>query len=287
MWPKLFELRLEGLHLGLPTYGAFVALGFTAGTWLAGRSARRQGLPEREVVDLAFWLLVAGMIGSRLLYLAIHADEYLRDCVEPSGRGAWRAIVECTRALQIWEGGLVFYGGVLAAIPTAWWLARQRALPFFRLADLLAPSVAIAHFFGRLGCFAAGCCFGRVCDLPFGARFPAASNPFSELAMRGEVSWAAAATPPLHPTQLYEAFGELAIFAGLSWLAMRKRFDGQILLVYAASYAALRTVVETFRGDAGRGHLGPLSTSQWVSAATFAAAALLWLRLRRRGSPSG
>jgi phosphatidylglycerol---prolipoprotein diacylglyceryl transferase len=305
MWPRLFELRLPGLHLGLPTYGALVALGFSVGVWLATRAARRQGLPERSIADLCFSLLLAGLVGARLLYVAVHAREYVEECARPSGRGLWRAIVDCTRVVQVWEGGLVFYGGLLAALPALVFLARRRGIAFLPLADALAPSLSIAHFFGRLGCFFAGCCWGKVCHCFLGVRFPAASMPFPDLAEHGLVSWAALETPPLHPTQLYEAAGELLIFALLTRLAARKRFSGQVMLTYAAAYAVLRAVVEIFRGDGGRGFvwsiatpalnralgLDPaaptlLSTSQFVSLVALLLVVPLWLHLRSRNASS-
>jgi len=258
MWPRIFELRLEGRHIGLPTYGALVAIGFSVGLWLAARAARRQQLPERDIIDIGFWLLVAGLCGARLFYVAIHAADYTGECL--AARGPWRALWDCTRALQVWEGGLVFYGGVLAAVPACVWLARRRNLAFLRVADVLAPGLAIGHFFGRLGCFAAGCCWGKVCPSGFGARFPARSVVFGELYARGDIPWRALETPPLHPTQLYEAAGELFIFAWLARISTRKRFDGQVVLGYAAAYAGLRAIVEMFRGDEGRGFLWRLFT---------------------------
>jgi phosphatidylglycerol:prolipoprotein diacylglycerol transferase len=150
------------------------------------------------------------------------------------------------------------------------------------------PSVAFGHFLGRLGCFCAGCCWGSVsrAHLPWLVSFPPESLAYQSFAARPD---AAAyldvlhrTTLPLHPTQLYEAFGELALFAALVlWVRPRKRFDGQLLAAWLLAYAVLRTVVELFRGDVERGVVAGLGVGQWTSLAIFAAGAIVWVRARR------
>jgi phosphatidylglycerol:prolipoprotein diacylglycerol transferase len=196
------------------------------------------------------------------------------------------------RVLAFWEGGLVFYGGFIGAALTAWWYMRRHAMPFLAHADTLIPSVAIGHFFGRLGCFCAGCCWGDVAHrhLPWLAKFPPESLAYQTFASRANPAAYLAgdrlATLPLHPTQLYESFGELGLFL-LLVLVVRpgKRFHGQVLATWLMLYAVLRTVVELFRGDVERGVWLGLGAGQWTSMVIFAVGAAIWARARPRAAP--
>jgi phosphatidylglycerol:prolipoprotein diacylglycerol transferase len=268
--PILFSLALGGRQLPVRAYGLAVALGFTAGVVVAAREARRQG-KERDVgdlLDLAFWILVAGVLGSRVAYVLLNVGLYARVC----GAG------DCLAALRLWDGGLVFFGGVIAATAATALFVRRRGWGLGATADLLAPGVALGHAFGRLGCFLAGCCYGR--PWAAGVTFPP-----------GSVAFADGARGPVHPTQLYESAAELAIFATLVVLRRRPRAPGTIALVYALLYGAVRAIIEIWRGDAGRRFLFQigtppvaLSTSQAIGIVAAAAAAALLLRRRARDS---
>ncbi len=298
MHQVLFSIRSFALH----TYGVLIALGFLVGIVLAAREARRVGQSQERMLDLCFWILVSGLVGSRILYILTNLSDYVATCREGIASGSRREMIwKCSAALHVWEGGLVYYGGFLGALLVVLWYVRRHKMPFLRNADVLAPSLAIGHFFGRLGCWAAGCCFGKVCQLSWGARFPPGSLAFDDLAGRGMVPPGAQVTPPLHPTQLYEAGGELIIFFVLLALRRRKRYDGQVLLGYLFLYPLLRMVVELFRGDAARKFLWQLatprlnallglapgqpvvlSTSQFLSLLVAGAALALLLALRGR-----
>jgi len=288
--------------LALHTYGVLIALGFLIGIILAAREARRIGQSQDRMLDLCFWILVSGLVGARVLYILTNLGDYVTTCREGISSGSLReAAWRCSAALHVWEGGLVFYGGFLGALVIVLWYVHRHHMPFLKNADVLAPSLAIGHFFGRLGCWAAGCCFGKVCTLSFGARFPIGSLAYDDLAVRGLIGPGAQVTPPLHPTQLYEAGGELLIFFALLLLRRRKRYDGQVLLGYLFFYPLLRSVVELFRGDAVRkfvfaaatprlaallglpaGQPVVLSTSQFLSLLVAAGALVLLITLRRR-----
>lgn len=257
----------------LHTYGVAIAVAFLVAIWIGTRTAARTGLDADKVRDLCFWLLVSSLVGSRLLFLVTNIPDYVRLC---------RVEHDCTRALRLWEGGLVFYGGFFAALATGWWYMRRHAMPFLRVADVLAPTVALGHFFGRLGCFAAGCCWGRETTAAWAVRFPPSSVAYQDYAARGAIPPNALATPPLHPVQLYEAGGDLLLFALLYLLGRRKRFDGEVLAAYLAGYGALRFVVELFRGDAARKFAGPLATSQWIAVAAMALGVIVFFARRRR-----
>jgi phosphatidylglycerol---prolipoprotein diacylglyceryl transferase len=272
------------IRLPLHAYGLLIAAAFLVGMWLAQREARRRGQDPERIVDLSFWILVAALVGSRVYFIFVNWDDYF---------GPGRAFVatpfgRLPRLLAFWEGGLVFYGGFIGAALTGFWYMRRHAMKFLPHADTLIPSVAFGHFLGRLGCFSAGCCWGEVAGghLPWATRFPPDSLAFQSFATRPHPEAFLAAdrltTLPLHPVQLYEAFGELAIFLVLVLLVRpRKRFHGQVLATWLALYAVLRTVVEFFRGDVERGVVAGLGVGQWTSVAILAAGAAIWAWSRK------
>lgn len=287
MHPRLFDIDLFGRQLTVSSYGTLVAFGIMLGIYLGYRNARRIGLPTDDFLDLCFFGLIAALIGSRLFFVLTNWDRFRAD--------PWRAFA-------LWEGGLVFYGGVLSACAVGLVFLWRRKLPFLRSGDVIAPVLSLGHAFGRLGCHFAGCCWGKVCGTPPGLRFPSDSVAYQNLVASGQLDpHLTHSTPPLHPVQLYEAGGELLIFTSLLWLGARKRFDGQIFFVYLLLYGVLRFFTELFRGDAERRFLAevtlpalsrllglspsePLlfSTSQFLSLFIVAGAALALLLLGRR-----
>lgn len=188
---------------------------------------------------------------------------------------------DCFRSLMFWSGGLTYYGGFILAVLTAIVLTRRWKWNFLAFADLAAPSAAIGLALGRVGCHLAGCCFGVQSKVSWAIRFPAGSDAWrkhriedypalvEQHAELGE--WLSL---PVHPTQLYEVFGALAIFAYL-WFYVRKRstYHGQSLAILLMAYAVLRFVIEIFRDDVRGGYI--LSTSQWISIPLFIAGAVL------------
>ncbi|MDP2167214.1 MAG: prolipoprotein diacylglyceryl transferase [Thermodesulfovibrionales bacterium] len=251
MHPELIRIG----PLTIYTYGVFVAAGFLLGLGLAVRQAKKEGLPYEHIADLGFYILVGAIAGSRLFYVLLNIRHYLQNPLD---------------ALKIWEGGLVFYGGLAAALVLAAWHLRRTGLPFWRTGDIFAPSLAIGHAIGRLGCFSAGCCHGAPADVPWAVTF---TDPKS-LALKDI---------PLHPVQLYESGGEFAIFLLLIFLRKRRSFPGELLLAYGITYPVLRFIVEFFRGDEARGFIAPwLSVSQAVSAVVFIVSLSVFLRLRKQ-----
>ncbi len=279
---------LDGdVSLPLHTYGLLIATGFIVAIAVAQREARRRGQEAERIGDLAFWVLLAALVGSRLYFIGVNWNDYF-------GGNAWVTFhgARIPRVFAVWEGGLVFYGGFIASALTAWWYMRRAKMPFLPYADTIIPSVSLGHFFGRLGCYAAGCCWGAISDahVPWLTRFPPASLAYQSFAARPDAARFLMpdrlTTRPVHPTQLYEAFGELALFAVLVF-AVRpaKRFHGQVLAVWLMAYAVLRTTVEFFRGDLERGVVLGLGVGQWTSMAIFAAGVMVWAIGRRRKQP--
>jgi phosphatidylglycerol:prolipoprotein diacylglycerol transferase len=201
---------------------------------------------------------LVGFVGARLTHLLVEVplESLLQDPLS---------------ALKIWEGGLVFYGGPLAVIPFVVFYTKKHKLPMWKTMDVMAPGLVIAHAFGRLGCFGAGCCHGKPTDVWWGVKF---HSELVEKYLRGVA---------VHPTQLYESFGLFWLFLGLIWIYRIRRIDGQVVLSYLLTYPILRSIIEEFRGDEIRGHAlgGLLSTSQLISLLVFlGAVGALILRLR-------
>lgn len=252
MYPILVKIGPLTIH----TYGFFVALGFLIGLSFAVRQAKKEGISSQKIIDLGFYILLASIVGSRLFYIFVNPSYYMSNPLD---------------IFKIWEGGLVFYGGVLLVIPTVIWYVRRNNIGFWQTADVFAPSIAIGHAFGRIGCFFAGCCYGKFAgSLPWSIIF---TNP--ECLAPNNV--------PLHPTQLYEAGGEAVNFLILITLRKYKSFNGQLFLAYILIYSVLRFTIEFFRGDVSRGFIiENLSVAQGISILMFFGAVIGLLILRRK-----
>ncbi|MEK6707032.1 MAG: prolipoprotein diacylglyceryl transferase [Bdellovibrionota bacterium] len=246
MHPLLIKIGPIPIH----TYGVLIAIGFLAGIFTARKLAARSGLNVDRFLDFSFWALLIGLIGARALFVITRIESFLLDPVS---------------IFKVWEGGLVFFGGLLAVVPFAWWYFKKYKLPFWKTADVALPGLVIGHFFGRLGCLAAGCCYGKPTGSSFGIRL---YSDLVESAYHGIT---------LHPTQLYEAGALLVLFVGMMSVFKRKKFDGQVALTYFLIYPVIRSVIEVFRGDLIRGFVidNVVSTSQFISALVFVAALVI------------
>lgn len=262
MHPILFEIpRIEFLSwtigpIPIRLYGLMIGLGFIIGVFLAARRARKEGVNPDRVVDLCVYMLLMAIVGSRALFVLTNLREFAENPLD---------------AFALWKGGLVFYGGLLAAVPVGIWYARKHSLPVWQTADIMAPSISIGHAFGRLGCFFAGCCYGAPCNGPLCVTF---RDPHS-LAPLGM---------PLFPTQLAESSGELLIFCTLLLLRPHKAFDGQLFWLYGLLYAVLRFIIEIFRGDDIRGLYfgGIISTSQIIAISMFILSGVMLWNLKKQ-----
>ncbi len=276
MLPELFHIPAFGPlkePLVLHTYGVLIAAGFVLVTQMLVREARREGEPDPDrYSDLAFYLLLVGLGGSRILFIIVNWNDYKRDPLE---------------MLMFWRGGLVFYGGFLLALGYAVVWAKMHKESFFRIADIFIPMVAFNHAWGRLGCLSAGCCYGRPTKLPWGIQFPIDSAVQATQHAQGLIGLSDRPLP-VHPTQVYEAFGEMALFLLLVWMRGKKRFHGELLLIWLVAYPIMRSIIEIFRGDSERGYVVPgiLSTSQFVSIFVVLLALGLMVYLRRRPVPA-
>ena len=247
-------LQLGGFSLHW--YGVLVALGFVAGLWTATRRSPRAGITPEKVMDAGPWLIIGSIIGARALYVVSY---WQRDFAN----GPWWEI------FMVHHGGLVFYGGFIGAVIATMLYTRRKQIALWNFADVLAPSVALGHAFGRVGCLMNGCCYGRACELPWAIHFPADHETHGA---------------GVHPSQLYEAGLDFALYAALAWLYRRRRFEGHIFATYLMSYAVVRSVVELFRGDYPRYVWGFITPAHWVSLGLIVAGIALFLLQKRRAS---
>ena len=260
MHPVLFQFGPITIY----TYGVLVATGVLLGLWYARRQAPRAGLGRDTIWNLGIYMVVAALVAAKV-WLVLSDWEYYM-----ANPGA------ILSAATLQSGG-TFYGGMFGGALAIVVYAYFYDLPVLAVSDTFAAAIPLGHAIGRLGCFAAGCCYGKPTTLPWGVTFT------SEVAER------LAGTPlgvPLHPTQLYEAAAEFLNFLLLVWLGARQRFTGQMIGAYFVLYGIERGTIELFRGDPGRTLLfhGELSLMQVVSLGLVLTGALLWWRgLRRMG----
>ncbi len=350
MHPVLFNI--PGVDWPLHTYGVLIVIGFLLAMYLAWREARRQGQYVDDVLDFAFWALLGGMVGARIVFIAVNWKQYfvtnVWDTVGPismsvaflgvggiialmgvlglgsEGKRAQAFIavgvlimligkfvvgdrqigpISIPSVLVVWKGGLVFYGSALGGFLAFLLFARSRGIRgdgMLRLADMIIPGLPLAAAFGRLGCVAAGCCWGDAAytldadghfhsTIPLAIQFPKGALAYSSLIETVPADVATAmravgATAPLIPIQLIDSFGELGLFFALVFVRSRKWFHGQVLLTYGLLYPIWRTTLEMFRGDGERGYLipGVLSTSQFISLCVATASLIAIIVIRKR-----
>ena len=252
MHPILFKIGPITIY----TYGVLIATAFFLGLALAVRQARIEGEDPQKIMDLSLYILISAIIGSRLLYIVVEYKEYISSPL---------------RIFKVWEGGLVFYGGFIMAMAVVIVYTRKHEMNYWRVGDILAPSVAIGQGVGRLGCFFAGCCYGKDTNVPWAVIF---KDPNTLAPMDVH----------LHPTQLYDSANGFIIFAVLFILRKYKRFDGQLFWTYTLLYAVGRFIVEIFRGDE-RGFVieSFLSTSQFIAIPLFIVSIIMLVKLKSIG----
>ena len=263
MYPELFRIGSFPVN----TYGVLLALAFLLALFVSARLGERDGLPRERVFDLGLWMLLGGLVGSKLLLMI----------VEPEYAGNWRMLL----SLDFLRSGGVWYGGFLGALIAGLVLIRKYKLPLAKAFDAFAPGVAIGQAIGRQGCFAAGCCWGKPTSLPWGVEFTERGHEITGVPLGVH----------LHPTQLYESFAALLIFFFLLWLHRRKRFSGQVIATYAVLYGITRFLIEFVRDDprgdiAGLTTLTHLSTSQLISLLVVIGG-IVYIVLRWRGANGG
>lgn len=248
MHPILFKIGPITIY----TYGVLIAAAFFLGVALAVRQSRIEGEDPQKIMDLSFYILLSAIVGSRLLYVAVEFKEYISDPI---------------KILKVWEGGLVFYGGFIMAAAVVAVYVRNHGMNLWKTGDIFAPSIAIGQGVGRLGCFFAGCCYGRESDVPWSVVF---RDPNTLAPMDVH----------LHPTQLYDSANGFIIFFILIILRRFKKFDGQLFWTYTLLYAVGRFIVEIFRGDERGFVAAGLSTSQFIAILLFMTSIVMMMKLK-------
>ena len=262
MHPILFTIPLFGRQLEIPTYGLLLAVAFLGSLKISAVLATREKISSKDMVDLSFTVFLSGLLGAKLMLILLDWRYYLAN---PSMLGG------------VLRSAGVFYGGLIAAIPTAIWFAHRRKLPLWKVADITAVCLPIGLAVGRLGCFSAGCCYGKPSSLPWAVTFTS------------EIAHQTTGVPldiSMHPVQLYMALNGLFMVLVLFALQARKTFDGQVFFSFVMLYGASRSFWELFRGDAIRGFLipGVISTSQTIGIASVAAGLFFYLWRKRQAA---
>ncbi len=301
MRPELFRL----FGIGFPSYFVLLLTGFLFATACGAIWAKRIGRDPDVIVDLGLAMLLAGVVGSRILHVL--ADGYFWDyvhlctdpgkvvwpldqatCVSADYGGTWDAVAnvchpgsaDCFAWAKFWAGGLTYYGGLVGATIAAVYLLRRDRFPFWKAADMAGFTIPLGLAFGRMGCLLAGCCFGSSCELPWALSFPPRSPASDAQAKLHELATRDAWSHYVHPTQIYESACSLAIAAFcLLWIHPRKRYDGQVFASFLVLYAVARFLLELLRRD-DRGGVLMLSTSQWIGVLLVAGA----LAIHRKAS---
>ena len=245
------------LKIGQPSifvYGFFIALSLVIAITLAKHAARRSGVDQEKILNLCFYLLLAAIFGARFIYVFLYPEKFLADPLE---------------ILKIWQGGLVFYGGIMTALATGLIYLKKVNLPVWKTADVLVPSIVIGHCLSKLGCFFAGCRLGKLYDLPWAVSLIQSESIIS----RGA---------PLQPAHLYTAINSLLIFSILLLLRRYKKFDGQLLWVCVLLYGIAGFLIGIFHSDY-QGHYvyGVVPVSQ-ILAGLMVATAVFMLIYRGR-----
>jgi len=250
MHPVLFHIGSFNLY----TYGLFVALGFMTAVFISQKIAKPHGISTENISDIFFVILLSALLGARLLYVLINFDDFKNNLLD---------------IFKIWNGGLVFFGGFIASVAAVMIYLKVKKFNVWKTADIIAPGIALGHAVGRLGCFFAGCCYGRECSLPFAIKF---TNP-EGLAPLGVY---------LHPTQIYSVVSNIILFSILLGLQKNKKFDGMIFLSYIMLYSIFRSFVEFFRGDfRGDFFFEFISMSQGIGFMVFLIAFILLIKFSR------
>jgi phosphatidylglycerol:prolipoprotein diacylglycerol transferase len=244
MHPILFNIGPFELY----TYGAFLAIAFLAAIYLGMRETQRAGLKSELAADLGIVVIIASIIGARLFYIVFYDLRY--------------TLAHPAELLKLRQTGLVYYGGLIAAVSAGLIYCRWKKAPLPIMFDVAAPSLALGQAIGRIGCFMSGCCYGKPTWVPWAVTFPHLEHP-------------------RHPTQLYEAFATFAIFLFLMWFRKKKTRNGQVALLYALLYAPARFAIEFFRGDNPHVLFG-MTISQVISVLVLAGAVIVTLYFWRR-----
>ena len=247
---ELFSIGGFTIH----AYGLMIAIGIYMAYIVSDYRAKKKGLDPDHVFGLAVYGVLIGLVSAKLLYYITTIDQ----------------IIANPKLLLDISNGFVVYGGIIGGILGGYIYCRKYRLNFLKYVDLILPAVALAQGFGRIGCFMAGCCYGRETHGAFAIIFHNSAYAPNEI--------------PLLPTQLMSSSFDFLHFALLLWLSGKLKQDGQVGAMYLIIYSLGRFVIEFYRGDLIRGTVGALTTSQFISLFVAAAGVILMLVCQERNS---
>lgn len=234
MYPELFTIG----NITIYTYGLCVAAGFFVALQYVVAKSKNIGISKNQIYDLFFYLILSGILGARIFYVLININYFIKNPIE---------------IVQVYKGGLVYYGGFLSAVIFGIFYLYKKNINIKKILDLFAPALALGHVFGRIGCFFSGCCYGKETDF-----FLAINNRY--------------------PTQLFEGFGNLIIFIILNNFYKKKNTDGTVFILYLFLYSLLRFFIEFLRGDDRGVFIAGLSVSQIISICILTVVFLICIR---------
>ncbi len=272
----LFEIPLPFLQKSIPiyAYGFMLMVAFLAAVTIARWRAKREGIDPNKITDCAIYVLCAGIVGARLFFIVQFFESYKDNLLG---------------IFKIYEGGLVYYGGLFAGFIALFVLIKKYKLPFLKVFDVIAPSVALGLGFGRIGCFLNGCCFGKIAShIPWAVQFPRTldktgmvdgSPAFLHHYELGFVHLSDSHTLPIHPTQLYSFLLDIVLFFILSIYFKYRRRDGEVLFLFGIVYPIIRFSMESLRGDNPR-FFDCLTIAQIISIIMFITSLTLFIIFR-------
>ncbi len=274
MKPILFEIPIPFLGTSIPisAYGTMLSLSLILGIYLTGRNGKKQGLDELKVLTACLWGIIFLILGARLFFIIQNYQSYLAN---PA------------KILQLWKGGMVFYGGFIGGVGAAVIYMRIKRISVQNFLDASTPSIPLGLFLTRIGCFLNGCCYGKLSELPWAVHYPLGSRVYNGQLKTGLIEAAQELSLPVHPTQLYSSLNGLLLFLVIYYWARHKRFDGELFWGFSLLYSITRFIIEFFRGDQVRTEVLSLTIPQLVSI-TLATLAIVFLtRGYRKISKSG
>ncbi|WP_167955564.1 prolipoprotein diacylglyceryl transferase [Anaerosporobacter faecicola] len=235
-------------------YGLMIAIGFLLAVLVAMYRAKRYGLEQEIIIDIALIAIIGGFIGAKLLFVIVSFKDFLENPLEVLG-----------------SEGFVVYGGIISGVLLCMFYCIHKKVRFSSYFDIVMPSISIAQGFGRIGCFMAGCCYGSETDCFLGVEFPA--NSMAPTGVK------------LLPTQLFSAAGDFVIAGVLILFAKKAKYKGDTAAMYLALYGIGRFLIEFLRDDE-RGAVGFLSTSQFISIFFVIIAVILFIANKKKGLPA-
>jgi phosphatidylglycerol:prolipoprotein diacylglycerol transferase len=265
MFPVLVKIGPITIH----TYGFLFAIGILSGILLSLRLAKKENIDSKIMVDLLFYIIIIALVGAKIFLFFTEIKFYLKY------PGQIKNLI---------TSGGTFYGGLIFAIVFGIWFIKKHKLNYASMADIISPSIALGHFFGRLGCFSAGCCYGRPAGDSFlGVTF---TSPYAHNHTGVPLNTA------LYPTQLMESALNLLNFVILFVIFKKKKFEGQVFSLYIFNYSVIRFCMELFRGDPDRGYIfggidhpfTSLSFPQLLSIAGIIVAIILYRGYKKKGA---